>query len=120
MTEQEDPKALARQRVILEVLADRLNVTQAALELGVSRKTFYEWQDRALAGMREALRDRPGGRPAHPVDPQKEQLQETIENLQRERLILEGRLRIQQAVRQTLAELQQAPSSPEPKKKRTV
>jgi transposase-like protein len=119
VTEQEDPKALARQRVILEVLAGRMNVTQAALELGISRKTFYEWQERALAGMREALRDRPGGRPAHPVDPQKEQLEATVANLEQERLILEGRLRIQEAVRQTLAELRQAPSSP-PKKKRTV
>jgi transposase len=116
VTEQEDPKALARQRVILAVLAGRLNVTQAALELGVSRKTFYEWQERALAAMREALRDRPGGRPAQPVDLQKEQLQATVANLERERLILEGRLRIQEAVRQTLAEIGTAP----PKKKGPV
>ena len=51
MNEPEDPKVLARQRVILDVLAGRLTVTQAALELGVSRKTFYEWQERALAAM---------------------------------------------------------------------
>ena len=54
-----------------------------------------------------------------PVDPQKEQLQETVETLEKERLILEGRLRIQDAVRQTLAELRQG-QSPPPKKKRTV
>jgi len=115
----EDPKALARQRVILAVLAGRLNVTQAAQELGVSRKTFYQWQERALAAMLSALRDRPGGRPPQPVDPQKEQRQETVETLEKERLILEGRLRIQEAVRQTLAELRQ-PQPPPPKKKRTV
>ena len=119
MTEQEDPKALARQRVILDVLAERMNVTQAALELGISRKTFYEWQERALAGMREALRDRPGGRPAHPVDPLKDQLQEKVDTLEKERLILEGRLRIQEAGRQTRAEFRQG-QSPPPKKKRTV
>ena len=43
MNEPENPKVLARQRAILDVLAGRLTVTQAAVELGVSRKTFYEW-----------------------------------------------------------------------------
>ena len=104
VSEQEDPKVLARQRVILDVLAGRLTVTQAALELGVSRKTFYEWQERALAAMRTALRDRPGGRPPLPVDLEKEQLQATVANLEQERLILEGRLRIQQVIREALTE----------------
>lgn len=57
--------------MILEVLGGRLNATQAAQELGVSRKTFYEWQERALEAMRKALRDRPAGRPLQPVDPEK-------------------------------------------------
>ena len=81
MNEQEDPKVLARQRVILDVLAGRLTATQAAVELGVSRKTYYEWQERGLAALRAALRDRPGGRPPLPVDPEKEQLQATVANL---------------------------------------
>ena len=118
MNEPEDPKTLERQRVILDVLAERMNVTQAALELGVSRKTFYEWQERALSAMRAALRDRPGGRPPQPVDPEKAQLQATVENLEKERLLLEGRLRIQQAIRETLGELRQG--TPPPKKKRAV
>lgn len=117
MTEEEDSKALQRQRVILDVLAGRMTATQAALELGVSRKTYYEWQERALAAMRAALRDRPGGRPPIPVDPQKDQLQATVETLEKERLVLEGRLRIQQAIRETLGELRETPS---PKKKRAV
>jgi transposase len=118
VNEPEDPKALERQRVILAVLAGRLNVTEAARELGVSRKTFYEWQERALAAMRAALQDRPGGRPPNPVDPQKQQLQEALAALEQERLILEGRLRIQRAIGQTLVELRQ--QEPLPKKKRTV
>ena len=114
MNEQVDQKVFIRQRVILDVLAGRLTVTQAAVELGVSRKTFYEWQTRALAAMRAALRDRPGGRPPLPVDPQKEQLQATVANLEKERLVLEGRLRIQQAIRETLG------AAPAPKKKRKM
>lgn len=108
----EDPKVLVRQRVILAVLAGRLTATQAALALGVSRKTFYEWQHRALAGLREALRDRPGGRPALPVNPQQQQLQAQVEQLTQERAILAGRLRIQAALREALA------APPESKKKR--
>ena len=114
MNEQVDQKVFIRQRVILDVLAGQLTVTQAAVELGVSRKPFYEWQTRALAAMRAALRDRPGGRPPLPVDPQKEQLQATVATLEKERLVLEGRLRIQQAIRETLG------AAPALKKKRKM
>jgi len=118
LNESEDLKAQERQQVILEHLGGRMNATQAALALGVSRKTFYEWLERALSAMRAALRDRPGGRPMKPVDPEKEQLQATVETLQKERLVLEGRLRIQEAIRETLAHMQQAESPP--KKKREM
>lgn len=94
-----DPKAEQRQQVILSVLAGRLTAADGARQLGVSRKTYYEWQARALAGMQEALRDRPGGRPAMPVDPERERLQQEMERLRRDRQMLEGRLRIQEAIR---------------------
>ena len=100
MSEIEDPKTLQRQQAILAVLAGRMTATQAARELGVSRKTYYEWLERALTGMRAALRDRPGGRPPKPEDPEKERLQEELETLGKERTVLEGRLRIQEAIRE--------------------
>ena len=118
MSEQEDPKTLERQRVILEHLSGRITATQAALELGVSRKTFYEWLERALSAMRAALRDRPGGRPANPQDPEKDRLQEELTILEKERLVLESRLRIQEAMRQTLDAM--LPKASPPKKKRPV
>jgi transposase len=115
VSEQEDLKALERQGVILAVLAGRMSATQAAQELGVSRKTFYEWQDRALGAMRTALRDRPAGRPLHPVDPEKEQLKAAVETLEKERKVLESRLRIQQVVRETLDGLPTETSQPKKK-----
>ena len=118
MMEQEDPKTLLRQRVILEHLSGRITATQAAVELGVSRKTFYEWLERALSAMRLALKDRPGGRPAKPLDPEKEQLQEEMASMEKERLVLESRLRIQEAMRQTLDAM--LPKASPPKKKRPV
>jgi len=115
LTEQRDPKAEERMRVILDHLAGKLTATQAALDLGVSRKTFYEWLDRATEAMRLALMDRPGGRPLNPVDPEKERLQEELKSLEKDRLVLESRLRIQEAIRQTFEDLQNKSS---PKKKR--
>ena len=53
-----------------------------------------------------------------PVDPQKDQLQATVANLEKERLVLEGRLRIQQVIRETLGGLPVDAS--QPKKKRPV
>ena len=116
MTEQQDPKAEERMRVILDHLAGKLTATQAALDLGVSRKTFYEWLERATEAMRSALMDRPGGRPLNPVDPEKERLQEELKSLEKDRLVLESRLRIQEAIRQTFEAMQTG--SPPPKKKR--
>jgi transposase len=112
--EETDPKTDARVRVMLEHLGGRLTATQAALDLGVSRKTFYEWLDRAREAMRLALTDRPGGRPPKPVDPEKDQLHEQVDTLEKERLVLESRLRIQKAFQETLDALGEETS---PKKK---
>jgi transposase len=116
LTEEQDPKAEERMRVILDHLAGNLTATQAALDLGVSRKTFYEWLERGKEAMRSALTDRPGGRPPNPVDSEKDQLQAEVEALEKDRLVLESRLRIQEAIRQTFENLQSGP--PLPKKKR--
>ena len=99
---EEDPKAQKRMQVILDHLADRLNATEASLELGVSRKTFYEWLDRARMGMFQALRDKPTGRPPDPVDPEKAQLQELLETVEKERTTLASRLRVQEVMQQTM------------------
>lgn len=102
MTEQDDLKAQKRMQVILEHLAGRMNATDAARELNVSRKTFYEWLERAREGMFRALQDRAGGRPPLPVDPQKDALLDELATLEKERTVLAARLRIQEAVRSVL------------------
>ena len=66
-----DPKptahqqALARQRaqLIMQVQNGLLSAQEAARQLGISRKTYYKWERRALAAMVEALGNRPPGRP---------------------------------------------------------
>jgi transposase len=74
-------KAKERLSMVVRVLSGQMTATKAAAALGISRKSYYEWQDRALAGMQEALTDRPAGRKAAPVDAEKEQLKEQVETL---------------------------------------
>ena len=45
-----------------------MTATAAASELNVSRKTYYQWEARAIASMLEALTDKEPGRPAPPPE----------------------------------------------------
>ena len=98
------PQELQAQRraaLIVQVQCGQITVIEAAAQLGVSRKTYYEWERRALSAMVGALQDRPGGRPASPRDPQKETLRHQTQQLQQQVQVLEQTL----AIRQQLAEL---------------
>jgi len=71
-------KERARQRaaVVLAVRSGQITVREGARRLGVSRKTYYEWEHRALQAMTEAMEDKAPGRPNMPQDEEKERLQE--------------------------------------------
>jgi transposase len=62
--EQSDVLARTRAETIWQVRSGAMTATQAAQHLGVSRKTYYEWEARAMAGMVQALSNQPAGRPA--------------------------------------------------------
>ena len=92
----EEEKRLARERaaVILEVRSGRLTATEGAERLGVSRKTYYEWEDRALKGMAQALENHFPGRPPIPVDPEKEELQREVQDLKKKLLLAEQTIEV--------------------------
>ena len=82
--------------VILQRLAGSLTAAQAAKQLKISRKTYYQWESRALQGMQTALSlGQPGRPPTKRNDPlslmktQNQQLQQQVE-------VLEQRLRIRE------------------------
>lgn len=79
-----NPAQQARQRasLILQVQAGQLTATQAAQSLGVSRKTYYQWERRALQGMVDQLTQRPPGRPQKPDDPEKAALRQQLQQAQ--------------------------------------
>ena len=91
-------QALARQRaqLIMQVRSGVLSAQEAARQLGISRKTYYQWERRALAAMVEALGHRPPGRPPRPLDPEKEALQRQTQELQAKLAVLEETERIRQ------------------------
>ena len=99
-----DPKsspqqqALARQRaqLIMQVRSGLLSAQEAARQLGISRKTYYKWERRALAAMVEALGNREPGRPPLPLDPEKQALERQAQELQAKLEGLEQREQIRQ------------------------
>jgi transposase len=78
-------KKVARERalVILQVCSGVLTAKEGAKRLGVSRKTYYEWEERALRAMALALENRPVGRPPVPFDEEKKTLEERVRELEK-------------------------------------
>jgi len=80
----EKERKLARERalVILQVRSGALTVKEGAKLLGVSPKTYYEWEEKSLRAMALALENRPAGWPPAAIDEEKEILQERIRELE--------------------------------------
>jgi len=81
----EKEKKLARERaaIILQVRSGALTATEGADRLGISRKTYYEWEDRALQAMALALENHSPGRPSVLLDAEKEELQSKVRDLEK-------------------------------------
>jgi len=92
----EEEKKLARDRaaVILQVRSGKLSATEGAERLGISRKTYYEWEDRALTAMAQALENHSPGRPPVPVDPEKEKLQGKVQELEKKLYLAEKTIEV--------------------------
>ena len=89
-------KKLARERasIILQVRSGALTATEGAERLGVSRKTYYEWEDRALEAMALALENHPAGRPPVPLDAEKEELQRKVRDLEKKLYLAEKTIEV--------------------------
>ena len=79
-----NPKARQRAEVIFKVRAGHLTATAAAQMLGISRQQYYQWENRALEALLQALEDQPTGRPKGPTDPEKQTLQRRVEQLEQQ------------------------------------
>lgn len=89
---------LARERaqMILRVRSGAITAKAGAKLLGVSRKTYYEWEERSLKAMALALENRTAGRPPAPVDEEKETLRERIQELENKLYVAEKTIEVKE------------------------
>jgi len=57
---------LERAEMIMKVRCGLMTASDAATELGVSRKTYYKWEQRGLAALLAGVGDHKAGRPKKP------------------------------------------------------
>jgi len=97
--QQRHSEARQRAELIVKVRSGLISATEAARRLGVSRKTYYKWEKRALAGMLEGLCGREPGRPTSKPDEEKEELRKEVASLQREVQLSRQRLQLRARLR---------------------
>jgi transposase len=92
----EQNKELARERalVILHVRSGAITATEGAKLLGVSRKTYYEWEEKSLKAMAQALENHTAGRPSALIDPEKETLRAQIRELEKKLVLAKQTVRV--------------------------
>ena len=99
MTQRDEDRERLRAQLIVAVRSGQISAKQAAARLGVSRKTYYKWEKRALKGMVEALSERVRGRAPAALDREKQALREKTERLEKTVEALERSLRIREQLK---------------------
>ena len=89
-----------RASLILQVRAGQITAQEAAQQLGISRQAYYKWEQRALRALLQALEDQPKGRPAAPSDPEKNQLQSRVEELEKKVRLYKQREELRALIKQ--------------------
>lgn len=84
--------ALKRAELIMKVRCGLMSASQAATELGVSRKTYYKWERKGLCGMLESVCDRPAGRHRQAPEARETTLEKQLARMSRENEVLQQRM----------------------------
>jgi transposase len=69
-----------------------MTAAAAAAQLGVSRKTYYKWEQRGLSALLDGLSEKEPGRPENPQDPARAVLEKQMADLQKENRLLEQKM----------------------------
>ena len=96
MKDKEQELARERALVILRVRSGAMTAKQGAQALGVSRKTYYQWEERALKAMALALENHVAGRPCVSTDEEKESLRQRIRELEKKLDLAEKALEVKE------------------------
>ena len=84
MKKKSQDQARQRAKVILQVRSGQMSASEGARLLGISRKTYYQWEKRALQGLLEQLEKQAPGRPRRPADPEAGAMRKKIAQLERQ------------------------------------
>ena len=101
-----------RLRAVLEVWAGRQTAVAAARVLGISRKTFYQWEARALEGLRQSLTPGRAGRPSRRPDATQTRLAAETQQLREELRIWQQRERIRNLLGEAMSRAQKKSGDP--------
>ena len=93
-TARQEKTVRERTAVIMRVQAGLLTATEAAKQLGISRKTYYELETKALSGMMGAIQPGKTGRPKNAVDTEKRALEKEVWTLRQQVALNQMKLRI--------------------------
>ena len=85
-------KAMERAQLIMKVRCGLMTAAGAAAQLGVSRKTYYKWEQRGLSALLDGLSDQEPGRPEKQQDPAQAVLEKQMADLQKENRLLEQKI----------------------------
>jgi transposase len=86
--------ARTRASIIMKVRSGQMTAREGAEALGVSRKTYYEWEQRALEAMVAVMDNGAAGRPAAQADTEKQQLQARVKELEKKLLLAEKTIEV--------------------------
>ena len=93
-----DKQIRLRAEAIVKVRAGQMSAAEAARQLGVSRKTYYKWEQRGLEGLLDGLCDRDPGRPSTALSKEVQSLQAKVAELERELDSRDQRDQLRQAI----------------------
>lgn len=94
LRKKEQEQARRRASVIMKVRSGQISAREGAHQLGISRKTYYEWEQRALQAMIHAMESRSSGRPTIQVDAEKERLKDQVKDLGQKLLLAEKTIEV--------------------------
>jgi hypothetical protein len=100
--EGEAPPDWKRFETIMKVQLGQLSVSQAAKELGITRQHYYRLEEQVLAAGLDATKRKKPGRQKPKVDPKVKELTDQVEKLQRERDILDMRVKDLEEIQQEM------------------
>ena len=97
---QKNPQDIARLRaqLIMKVRCGLMNASEAARQLGVSRKTYYKWEQRGLSALLDGLSDQAPGRPEKQENPVEAELERQLTEVKRQNTVLEQKMALKDLV----------------------